>query len=150
MADDTLITLTADIVVAHLGHNAVAADQIVRLIETVYASLDSLGKPTPVVEAKAEPAISIRSSVKADAITCLECGKRLKTLRRHLGADHGLTPDQYRQRWGLPKDYPMVAPEYAKRRSAMAVELGLGRKPAPQAKPARRGRAAKADANAGG
>jgi predicted transcriptional regulator len=109
MADETLLTLAADIVSAHVSHNAVAADQLPVLIQSVYASLAGLGRRPP-VEEKREPAVSVRSSVKADAIACLECGAKMKMLKRHLSTDHGLSPAEYRSRWNLAADYPMVAP----------------------------------------
>lgn len=146
MADETLIALTADIVSAHASNNRVAADQLAGLIQSVYSSLDGLGKAAPVAEAKLEPAVSIRSSVKHDAIACLECGKKFKSIKRHLITGHGLMPADYRTRWGLGGDYPMVAAEYAARRSDMAIKIGLGRKPKPAAKAVRKPRAPKAPA----
>lgn len=129
MADETLLTFTADIVAAHVSHNSVSAEQLPVLIEAVYTSLADLGQePTP-VEEKREPAVSIRSSVKPDAIACLECGVKLKMLKRHLATDHHLSPADYKTRWGLASDYPLVAPDYAARRKALAVQIGLGRKP---------------------
>jgi predicted transcriptional regulator len=96
MADETLLTLAADIVSAHVSHNAVAADQLPVLIQSVYASLAGLGQAPAPVEEKREPAVSVRSSVKADAIACLECGAKMKMLKRHLSTDHGLSPAEYR------------------------------------------------------
>ncbi|MDE1915677.1 MAG: MucR family transcriptional regulator [Sphingomonadales bacterium] len=127
MTDETILTLTADIVSAHVSNNTVAPVDLPRLIESVYASLAGLGKEAP-VEEKREPAVSIRSSVKPDALTCLECGTKMKMLKRHLTSDHGLTPAEYRARWSLPADYPMVAADYAARRKELAVRIGLGRK----------------------
>lgn len=129
MADETLLTLAADIVSAHVGHNAVPADQLPVLIQSVYTALATLGQEPAPVEEKREPAVSIRSSVKPEAITCLECGAKMKMLKRHLGTDHGLTPAEYRARWQLAADYPMVAPDYAAKRKELAVKIGLGRKP---------------------
>lgn len=130
MADETLLTLAADIVSAHVSHNTVAANDLPALIQSVYASLSGLGQEVQVTEEKREPAVSIRSSVKPDTVTCLECGVKLKMLKRHLSTDHGLSPDDYRARWNLPASYPLVAPDYAAKRKELAVKIGLGRKPA--------------------
>jgi predicted transcriptional regulator len=126
---ETLITLTSDIVAAHVSNNNVAAEDVATLITTVYGALAGLGGPTHVEEAKPEPAVSIRSSVKKDHVVCLEDGKKMKMLKRHLMTEHGMTPDEYRQRWGLGSDYPMVAPDYAETRRDLAKKIGLGRKP---------------------
>ena len=99
------------------------------LIQIVFAALSAAETPPAAPEEKREPAVSIRSSVKHDAITCLECGVRMKRLKRHLATDHGLSPNEYRARWCLNADYPMVAPEYAGRRRELAIGFGLGRKP---------------------
>ena len=125
---ETLITLTSDIVAAHLSNNNVTVDDVPVLIQNVYGELHGLGNAAP-VEEKPEPAVSIRASVKSDHLVCLEDGKKMKMLKRHLMTDHGLTPAEYRARWGLPADYPMVAPEYAEKRRTLAKEIGLGRKP---------------------
>lgn len=137
---ETLITLTSDIVAAHVSNNSVAVDDVPALIQNVYGALAGLGS-APQVEEKPEPAVSIRASVKADHLVCLEDGKKMKMLKRHLMTDHGLTPAEYRARWGLPADYPMVAPDYAEKRRTLAKEIGLGRKPGQ-----RRGRKPKASA----
>ncbi|WP_206245206.1 MucR family transcriptional regulator [Novosphingobium terrae] len=129
MTDKTLLTLAADIVSSHVGHNNVAIEELPRLIQSVYASLENLGKEPEGVAEKREPAVSIRASVKPDALTCLECGMKMKMLKRHLSADHDLTPADYRTRWNLNSDYPMVAPEYAAKRAELAKKIGLGRKP---------------------
>ena len=129
MADETLLDHVADIVSAHVSNNSVAAADLPGLIQSVYASLAALGQaPEPVAE-KLTPAVSIRASVKADAVTCLDCGEKMKMLKRHLGTEHGMTPADYRVRWNLPADYPMVAPDYAAKRKELAVRIGLGRKP---------------------
>jgi len=128
VASETLITLTSDIVAAHVSNNGVSVDDVPALIQNVYGALASLGL-APQVEAKPEPAVSVRASVKNDHIVCLEDGKKMKMLKRHLMTDHGLTPAEYRARWGLAADYPMVAPDYAEKRRALAKEIGLGRKP---------------------
>lgn len=126
---ETLITLTADIVAAHVSNNSVAVSDLPNLISNVHGALALLGgAPTP-VEAKLEPAVSVRASIKPDYIICLEDGKKLKMLKRHLMTHYGMTPDDYRAKWGLPKDYPMVAPNYAEQRRNLAVKIGLGRKP---------------------
>ncbi len=125
---ETLITLTSDVVAAHVSNNSVSVDEVPALIRNVYGALASLGASEP-EEERPEPAVSIRASVKPDYIVCLEDGKKLKMLKRHLMTAYGMTPDDYRKRWGLPADYPMVAPEYAEKRRALAKEIGLGRKP---------------------
>src|SRR5690606_17371786 len=125
---ETLITLTSDIVAAHVSNNSVSVEDVPALIQNVYGALAGLGAE-PQVEERPEPAVSIRSSVKNDHLVCLEDGKKMKMLKRHLMTDHGLTPAEYRARWGLPADYPMVAPDYAEKRRALAKEIGLGRKP---------------------
>lgn len=136
---ETLITLTSDIVAAHVSNNSVSVNDLSTLITNVYTALAGLDKPAPVAEAAPEPAVSIRSSIKNDHIVCLEDGKKLKMLKRHLATRYNLTPDQYRARWNLPADYPMVAPAYAEKRRELAKKIGLGRKPAakrPGRKPA--------------
>ena len=126
--NEMLITLTADIVTAHVANNNVEVDALPTLINSVYGALSGLGT-TQKVEEKPEPAVSIRASVKKDRIVCLECGKDQKMLKRHLSTAHGLTTDEYRERWGLAADYPMVAPDYSERRRDLAKQIGLGRKP---------------------
>jgi predicted transcriptional regulator len=137
MENETVITLTADIVSAHLSHNKVAPADLPRLIESVFEAMINLGAVAPVVEEKREPAVSVRSSVKPEAITCLDCGGKFKMLKRHLRTDHDLTPADYRARWNLNADYPLVAPDYAAKRRDLAVKIGLGRKsePAPAKAP---------------
>ena len=125
---ETLITLTSDIVAAHVSNNSVAVDELPALIKNVYGALSGLGAAAQ-EEARPEPAVSIRASVKPDHLVCLEDGKKMKMLKRHLMTDHGLTPAEYRARWGLAADYPMVAPEYAEKRRTLAKQIGLGRKP---------------------
>jgi predicted transcriptional regulator len=127
--NETLITLTADIVAAHVSNNSVSVADIPALISNVHSALSGLSGSAPVVEIKQEPAVSIRSSVKQDYIVCLEDGKKLKMLKRHLMTHYGMTPDDYRAKWDLPKDYPMVAPAYAEKRRSLAVSIGLGRQP---------------------
>lgn len=124
---DTLLTLTADIVAAHVSNNSVAVNDLPNLINNVHGALTGLsGRSTP--EAKQEPKVPIRSSIKPDYIVCLEDGKRLKMLKRHLMTHYQMTPDQYRQKWGLNSDYPMVAPNYAEQRRTLAKAIGLGTK----------------------
>ncbi|WP_422062020.1 MucR family transcriptional regulator [Sphingopyxis sp.] len=125
--NEMLVTLTADIVAAHVSNNSVAISDLAILINNVHAALSNLGEKAVVVE-KPVPAVSIRSSIKPDHIVCLEDGKKLKMLRRHLMTHYGMTPDDYRAKWGLPADYPMVAPDYAERRRVLAKEIGLGTK----------------------
>ena len=130
MADETLLTLTADIVSAHVSHNSVASSDLPDLISKVYGALGDLGKPVEVVAPVHEPAVSIRNSVKPDYIVSLEDGKKLKMLKRHLMTHFQMTPAEYRAKWKLPADYPMVAPNYAKQRKELALKIGLGRKKA--------------------
>ena len=126
--NETLITLTADIVSAHVSNNSVAVNDLPVLIQNVHNALNGLGARAEEAEAKPEPAVSIRSSVKPDFIVCLEDGKKLKMLKRHLMTHYQMTPDQYRQKWGLSGDYPMVAPNYAEQRRTLAKKIGLGTK----------------------
>ena len=125
---ETLITLTADIVSAHVSNNSVAVSDLPLLIGNVHAALSGLGPRAEEPAPKPEPAVSIRSSVKPDYIVCLEDGKKLKMLKRHLMTHYNMTPDDYRKKWGLPADYPMVAPNYAEQRRALAKTIGLGTK----------------------
>ncbi|KTD99957.1 transcriptional regulator [Sphingopyxis sp. H038] len=124
---ETLVTLTADIVAAHVSNNSVAISDISLVIRSVHDALAGLGA-TAGTEVKQEPAVSIRSSVKPDYIVCLEDGKKMKMLRRHLMTHYNMTSDDYRAKWNLPKDYPMVAPNYTEKRRALAKEIGLGTK----------------------
>ncbi|MBA4764857.1 MucR family transcriptional regulator [Qipengyuania huizhouensis] len=126
---ETLITLTSDIVAAHVSNNSVAVDDVPTLISNVYSALSSLGGSGATEEARPDPAVSVRASVKKDHIICLDCGKKMKMLKRHLSTEHDMTPEEYRQRWDLSSDYPMVAPEYADTRRDLAKKIGLGRKP---------------------
>ena len=126
--DETLITLTADIVAAHVSNNSVAVNDLPQLIANVHGALAGLNGPSSLPEAKPEPKVPIRSSIKPDYIVCLEDGKKLKMLKRHLMTHYSLTPDQYRTKWGLNSDYPMVAPNYAEQRRTLAKAIGLGTK----------------------
>ena len=127
-AEDMLLTLTADIVAAHVSNNSVAVNDLPNLIQNVHSALNGISGRSSAPEPKPEPKVPIRSSIKPDYIVCLEDGKRLKMLKRHLMTHYGMTPDQYRQKWGLATDYPMVAPNYAEQRRALAKSIGLGTK----------------------
>ena len=125
---ETLITLTADIVSAHVSNNSVAVSDLPLLIGNVHGALNRLGEKKEEPAPRPEPKVSIRSSIKPDYIVCLEDGKKLKMLKRHLMTHYNLTPDEYRQKWGLNDDYPMVAPNYAEQRRMLAKQIGLGTK----------------------
>ncbi|RVT41199.1 MucR family transcriptional regulator [Sphingobium algorifonticola] len=125
---EMLITLTSDIVAAHVSNNSVAVSDLPVLIQNVYGALAGLSVVAPVPEVKQEPAVSVRASIKPDYIVCLEDGKKLKMLKRHLMTHYQMTPDDYRAKWGLPADYPMVAPNYAEQRRTLAKKIGLGTK----------------------
>lgn len=132
-ADNTqLLNLTAQIISAHVSHNTVAADSLPTLIRDVYRSLAGNETIEAEPEQRPEPAVNPKKSVFPDYIICLEDGKKLKMLRRHLKTAYGMTPEQYRERWNLSADYPMVAPNYAKQRSNLAKKIGLGTKNAGQ------------------
>lgn len=128
-AAELLITLTADIVAAHVSNNSVAVSDVPTLIGNVHAALAGLTGGTSAAPVALEPAVPIRLSVKKDYIVCLDDGKKLKMLKRHLMTHYGMTPDDYRAKWGLPADYPMVAPAYAEQRRVLAKAIGLGRAP---------------------
>jgi predicted transcriptional regulator len=157
-ADRSVLQFTAQIVSSHVAKNPVPPTAVPDLIQQVYRALANVGQKA-VAETRPEPAVPIKKSVFPDYIVCLEDGKKLKMLKRHLMSSYGMTPDTYRERWGLSYDYPMVAPNYAKHRSTLAKSIGLGRTPnkqhaapepaaAPDAvKPARRGRKAAPDAD---
>ena len=125
---ETLIALTADIVAAHVSNNSVAVNDLPQLIQNVHGALSGLSGKQSAPEAKPEPKVPVRASVKPDYIVCLEDGKKLKMLKRHLMTHYQMTPDQYRQKWGLNADYPMVAPNYAEQRRTLAKSIGLGTK----------------------
>lgn len=127
--ENELLRMTAKIVSAYVGNNSLSVDQvpeIVRSVSAVLRQIKQVGNGSE--KAAGKPAVSIRRSVTPDYIICLEDGRKLKMLKRHLRTTFGLTPDEYRARWGLPADYPMVAPNYAKRRSEFAKKIGLGQK----------------------
>ncbi len=131
-----LLRLTSTIVGAHISNNPVAAAELPSVIVTVHQALATLGPEEPAP--KPNPAVPIKRSVTPDYIICLEDGKKQKMLKRHLKTAHGMSPDKYRERWGLPRDYPMVAPNYAKTRSELAKKIGLGRKPGTKMKARRK------------
>ena len=130
-----ILRMAADIVAAYVSHNTLPPAQIPDLIRTVHAALAGMDAPTPAAPTDLVPAVPVKKSVFADYIVCLEDGKRLKMLKRHLRTAYGMTPEQYRARWNLAPEYPMVAPNYAAQRSAFAKRIGLGHTPG-----ARRGR----------
>ncbi|MEJ7933235.1 MucR family transcriptional regulator [Sphingobium sp. AN558] len=152
LAQDTLVTLTADIVSAHVSNNSVSVGDVSALISSVHAALTGLASPAEVPAVVQEPAVSVRASVKPDYIVCLEDGKKLKMLKRYLMTTYQMTPADYRTKWNLPSDYPMVAPNYAAQRKELAHKIGLGRKREPAVAeavakaPAPRGRKPKAKA----
>jgi predicted transcriptional regulator len=127
-ANSNVLGLTAQIVSAHVSNNSVSPDALPSLIQEVFKTLSGVGKE-PAQPEKPQPAVPVKKSVFADHIVCLEDGKKLKMLKRHLKTAYNMTPGQYRERWGLPQDYPMVAPSYARHRSSLAKKIGLGTKP---------------------
>ncbi len=132
-ANSNVLGLTAQIVSAHVSNNPVPTDALPALIQQVYKSLSEVGS-IPAEPERPQPAVPVKKSVFAEYIVCLEDGKKLKMLKRHLKTAYNMTPEQYRERWGLPPDYPMVAPKYAQHRSSLAKSIGLGTKPRPAAK----------------
>lgn len=124
-----ILSLTADIVASHVSNNSVPIADLPALIQQVFATLANIGRPAEVpVAVRPQPAVPIKKSITPDYIICLEDGKKLKMLKRHLKTAYDMTPDEYRERWGLPRDYPMVAPNYAEHRSSLAKKIGLGTK----------------------
>ncbi|WBO24474.1 MucR family transcriptional regulator [Sphingomonas abietis] len=136
MPENNLIELTADIVSAHVSHNSTATTDLPNLIQSVFAALSATAHPVAPEMPKQEPAVSVRASVKHDYIVCLEDGAKLKMLKRYLRTNFNMSPEEYRAKWELPRDYPMVAPAYSETRRALAHSTGLGRKtdvaPAPK------------------
>ena len=133
MADNTdsneLMALTTEIVCSHVANNTVNVNDLPQLIQQVYATLANIGKgQSPAVD-RPQPAVPIKRSITPDFIVCLEDGRKLKMLKRHIKTAYNMTPEEYRERWRLPPDYPMVAPNYAKQRSSLAKKIGLGTKP---------------------
>jgi predicted transcriptional regulator len=125
---DTLVALTADIVAAHVSNNSVSIADIAALIGSVHASLSGLGEaPEPETQPEQKPAVSVRASIKPDYLVCLEDGKQVKMLKSYLRTNFNMTPEEYRAKWNLPKDYPMVSPNYAARRRELAMQIGLGK-----------------------
>jgi len=123
--NENIIAWTANIVASHVQNNRIGIEELPQLIKTVHDSLQGLlGEESP---EKPKPVVSIRRSITPDFIICLEDGRKLKMLKRHLAAAYGMSPEQYKEKWGLPTDYPMVAPNYAKHRSSLAKKIGLGR-----------------------
>ncbi|MGI4876517.1 MAG: MucR family transcriptional regulator [Janthinobacterium lividum] len=127
-----LLLLTTGIVKSHVANNLVAIADLPELIGSVYRTLARLGVEPVSGAIKQDPAVSLRASIKPDFIVCLEDGKKLKMLKRHLMTSYGMTPDDYRAKWNLPADYPMVAPNYAERRRSLAIRIGLGNKRGPK------------------
>jgi len=122
-----ILGLTAQIVSAHIANNAVSTESLPGLIQEIYKTLTNVGKETVSTD-RPQPAVAVKKSIFPDYLICLEDGKKLKMLKRHLHTSYGLSPEQYRERWGLPADYPMVAPNYARHRSRLAKKIGLGTK----------------------
>lgn len=121
-----LLALTTEIVAAHVSNNTVSLGDLPQLINQIYNSLANIGSVSVTPAARPQPAVSVKKSVQPDYIVCLEDGKKLKMLKRHLKTAYNMSPESYRERWGLPPDYPMVAPNYARQRSRLAKEIGLG------------------------
>ena len=121
-----LLALTTNIVAAHVSNNSVAVQDLPQLIRDVHETLASVGGTQPRETERPAPAVPVKKSVTPDHIVCLEDGKKLKMLKRHLKTAYNMTPDEYRERWGLPSNYPMVAPNYARQRSKLAKQIGLG------------------------
>ena len=132
MKSHELLSLTTDIVSAHVANNTVSLADLPELIHSVYRTLANISPAMAEPANRPVPAVPVRKSVMPDHLVCLEDGKRLKMLKRHLKTAYNLTPEQYRERWSLPSDYPMVAPNYAKQRSRLAKEIGLGTRSRPR------------------
>jgi predicted transcriptional regulator len=129
-SEGSVLGLTAQIVAAHVSNNPVPLNELSSLIESVHRTLAGLGRPVEITPpARPEPAVPVKKSVTPEYLICLEDGKKLKMLKRHLKTAYNMTPEQYRERWGLPPDYPMVAPNYAEHRSSLAKKIGLGTRP---------------------
>ncbi len=141
MEDQQIVELVADIVSAHVANNTVSVGDVPDLIQKVHSALAGLSNPSAAAQQEKTPAVTVRASIKPDYLVCLECGRKQKTLKRHLQSSHGLTPDQYRADYGLPRDYPLVAPRYSEHRRSLAHASGLGK---------RRGTKTAAPASSGG
>ncbi len=127
MKSAIVMEMTAEIVAAYVGNNSVPSSELPVLIRGVYESLQGISSnPAEVAKADLKPAVSVKKSVADDYIVCLEDGKKFKSLKRHLRAKYGMSPEEYREKWGLPADYPMVSPSYARERSRLAKKMGLG------------------------
>ena len=124
--NNDVLTLTSNIVAAHVSNNSVALSDLPLVIREVYQTLSVLGGAAPAAAEKPTPAVPVKKSVTPEHIVCLEDGKKLKMLKRHLRTAYNMSPEEYREKWGLPADYPMVAPNYAKQRSKLAKQIGLG------------------------
>jgi len=124
-----LLALSADVVSSYVGNNTMQPEQVSEMLKTVYNTLSNLTEPEVEEPEELVPAVAIKKSITNDYIICLEDGKKLKMLKRHLMAAYGMTPEDYREKWGLKSDYPMVAPSYAAKRQELAKKIGLGRKP---------------------
>jgi len=124
--NEQVLELTAKVLAAYVGHNSVSSSELPALMASIYQNFSRLGGPATATESRPDPAVPVRRSVAPEYIVCLEDGKKLKMLKRHLKTAYNMTPDQYRERWNLPADYPMVAPNYAKQRSKLAKQIGLG------------------------
>jgi predicted transcriptional regulator len=135
MENEQLVQLTADIVAAHVANNNVAVGDVGNLVQRVYEALSVLDKPAADAQQQQAktPVVSVRSSIKPEYVVCMECGAKQRMLKRHLMTAHGMTPDQYRSDYGLPREYPMVAPNYSEQRRSLAHAIGLGRKKVPDA-----------------
>ena len=148
LSQSDTVSIAADIVAAYVSNNPLPVGELPKLIGDIHAALQGLGTPATEPAVRQEPAVSVRKSVTPDFIICLEDGKKFKSLKRHIGVHYNLSPEEYRQKWNLPADYPMVAPNYAATRSALAKASGLGRKaaapPAAAEKPKRDARSAAA------
>ncbi|WP_221793671.1 MucR family transcriptional regulator [Aquisediminimonas sediminicola] len=138
MENDNILQHVVDVLAAYVSSNTVSSEELPALITVVYNALKNLDTPETLVDEKREPAVSIRASIKPESITCLECGKRFKMLKRHLICDHGITTADYKERWNLPSGYPMVAPQSAQTRKELAVKIGLGHNRAEAENPSRR------------
>ncbi len=123
---DQLLNLTAEVVSSYVSHNAVSPEDVTTIIDQVYKAFSSVGSESSLTADRPQPAVPIKRSITDDYLICLEDGKKLKMLKRHLKSAYNMTPEEYRERWGLPADYPMVAPSYAKKRSKLAKDIGLG------------------------
>ena len=140
--DNDLIGLSADIVSAYVSRNSISPAELPKLIDSVHSALRALAVPQAETAAEElRPAVPVKKSITPDYLVCLEDGKKFRSLKRHLRTHYNLTPEQYREKWGLPADYPMVAPNYSASRSQLARDMGLGRKPEPAAAPAGRKKA---------